>query len=335
MPRKPSVWLREQDGWYYTTFHGEQVKLSSDPGEAERAFHTLHANSAPKEETGYRPTFRKLADRYLDYTEQTKSPLTYTHQRYFLQSFCDHVKRKLAAELRPLDVTEWVLKHKDQWGHNTQVTARGLVAACLNSAVEQGYLPYSPLAKIKAGTFHRRERILTQEERRRVKEAAVGSNFKNLLTFLEQTGARPYSEAAQVTAAMIDWQEGSITFEEHKNARKGKRRVIYLTPELLMMLRQLAEKKPDGPLFVTRYGIPYNNSNIGQRLRRLEKKLCIPRFNLYNYRHTYITEALERGLSSDIVAELVGNTPKTIAKYYSHLESKRNTLRDAARRAVG
>ena len=54
-----------------------------------------------------------------------------------------------------------------------------------------------------------------------------------------------------------------------------------------------------------------------------------------SYRHSFITEALEQGLTADIVAELVGNTPKTIAKYYSHLESKKNTLREAARRAVG
>ena len=79
----------------------------------------------------------------------------------------------------------------------------------------------------------------------------------------------------------------------------------------------------------------YNRSNIIGAFRRLEKRLGIARFNPYSYRHSYITEALERGLTADIVAELVGNSPKTIAKYYSHLESKRNTLRESARKAVG
>src|ERR1700739_1331763 len=73
MPRKPSIWLREQDGFYYTTFRGKQVKLSQGEGEAEKAFHTLHANAPDEDKTvGYRPTFRKLADLYLDYTQQTK-----------------------------------------------------------------------------------------------------------------------------------------------------------------------------------------------------------------------------------------------------------------------
>lgn len=334
MPRKPSVWFREQDGWYYTTFRGEQVKLSKDVREAETAFHALHAQEPDQEPKGYRPSFRKLADQYLDFTQQTKSERTYDHQKYFLQLFCDHVRNKRAADLKPADVTGWILKQKT-WGHNTQVTARGLVAACLNWAVEQGTLQFSPLARMKVGQMHGRERILTREERAKVL-AAIRHNktLKLFLRFLEQTGCRPYSEAAQITAEMIDWQEGNIPLKKHKNARKGKRRVIYLTEEAKEILRELCADRPEGALFRTRTNRPYNRSNILNAFRRLEKNLNIPRFNPYSYRHTYITEALERGLTADIVAELVGNTPKTIAKYYSHLESKKNTLREAARRAV-
>jgi integrase len=215
------------------------------------------------------------------------------------------------------------------------VTAKGLVVACLNWAVEQGYLPYSPLTRMKVGQMHGRERILTKEERQLIMAAVRNKMFKRFLTFLEQTGCRPYSEAAQISSAMIDWEEGCVPLAKHKNARKGKRRVIYLTEEAKAVLRELCKERPEGPLFVTRNGIPYNRSNIIGTFRRLEKRLGIPKFNPYSYRHTYITEALERGLTADIVAELVGNTPKTIAKYYSHLESKKNTLRDAARRAVG
>ena len=34
-------------------------------------------------------------------------------------------------------------------------------------------------------------------------------------------------------------------------------------------------------------------------------------------------------------AELVGNSPQSIAKFYSHLESKRDVMKEAARRAIG
>jgi integrase len=335
VPRQAKIWRRAEDGWWYCTHKGKKVKLSQDRKEAKTAFHELKSKKDDEEPRAYRPSFKKLADQYLTFTQQTKSARTYEHQKYFLQRFCDHVKAKKAAELKPADVTAWILTEKT-WGHNTQVTARGIVVAVLNWAVEQGHLPYSPLARMKVGMMHGRERILTKEERQAVLGAVKHNDtFRLFLRFLEQTGARPYSEAAQITADMIDWDEGCIPLVKHKNARKGKRRVIYLTDEAKSILRELSAKRPTGPLFCTRYGHAYNRGNLIGAFRRLEEKLQIKRFNPYAYRHTYITEALERGLTADIVAELVGNSPKTIAKYYSHLESKRNTLREAARKAVG
>lgn len=225
---------------------------------------------------GFRPTFRRLADLYLDYTRQTKSGRALEHQLRFLQSFCDSVGTKRAADLKPGDVTTWLLKHKGRWGHNTQVTARSLVAACLNWAVREGHLPATPLVGMTIGQTHGRERILSKEERARVL-AAVGHNrtFELFLRFLEQTGCRPYSEAAQITAAMIDWVAGSVPLTEHKNARLGRRRVIYLTDAAKAVLRELCDLRPEGPLFHTRHGVPYNRSNIIKAFRRLETRLIL------------------------------------------------------------
>jgi integrase len=160
--------------------------------------------------------------------------------------------------------------------------------------------------------------------------------FRDFFEFLEQTGCRPFSEAALITPAMIDWTEGTVTFVKHKNARKGKTRVIYLTPKAREILeRRAGEKGPDELVFHTCNGFAFSGPNTVQRVRRFEAGCKIPRFSLYSVRHAYITEALERGMSSDIVAELVGNTPKTISRYYSHLDQKKNTLREAAKKAVG
>jgi integrase len=334
VPRKASIWQRGQDGWWYCTHNGEKVKLSKNRGEALKAFHTLKSQDPAPEAKGFRPSFCKLADSYLTFTQQTKSGRTYEHQKYFLQRFCDHIKAKRAADLKPGDVTGWILT-ETTWGHNTQVTARGLVVAVLNWAVQEGHLLFSPLAKMKVGQMHSRERILSREERARVLAAVKNKTLNLFLRFLEQTGARPYSEAAQITAEMIDWKSECVPLAKHKNARKGTLRAIYLTDEAKAILRELCEFRPTGALFRTRYDVPYNRSNVIKAFRGLEEKLKIERFNPYSYRHTYITEALERGLTADIVAELVGNTPKTIAKYYSHLEAKKNTLREAARKAVG
>jgi hypothetical protein len=105
MPRPAKIWQRSEDGWWYCTHQGKKVKLAQDRKEAEKAFHLLKSQKDEAEPHSYRPSFRKLADLYLEFTKQTKSERTYLHQKYFLQRFCDHVKAKRAAELKPGDVT--------------------------------------------------------------------------------------------------------------------------------------------------------------------------------------------------------------------------------------
>ena len=152
---------------------------------------------------------------------------------------------------------------------------------------------------------------------------------------MEQTGARPFSELATVTAGMVDFAAGTITFAKHKNAKKGKRRVVYLTAGLKAVLERLAAEHPEGPLFRTREGNPWTKGSVSKWMRKAEKALGLARLNPYAWRHTLITESLAKGLSADIVAELVGNSPATIHKYYSHLDQKADALRAAAQLAAG
>lgn len=358
MARKPSIWFREQTGWYMTTYRGEQVKLSQDKKEAERAFHTLLSQEEPPEETGgLRPSFRKLADLFLQEAERTKAAETVKVQTVYLQSFCDFVGRRKASDIKVHHVSEWLNAHNQPgkvrgprkrkgkpdggeptrfqaWGESTRTTARSILRACLNWAVMQGYLAANPLAKLKRGDYARRERILTADERQRVREW-LPEGVREFVYALEQTGARPFSELATLTAEMIDWQTGTVTVAKHKNAKKGKKRVIYLTDGLQAVLRELAQKHPTGPLFRTRSGRPWDKGGVSKWMRKAEAALGIPRLNPYAWRHTLITESLAKGMSADIVAELVGNSPATIHKYYSHLDQKGDALRAAARQAAG
>lgn len=56
----------------------------------------------------------------------------------------------------------------------------------------------------------------------------------------------------------------------------------------------------------------------------------------YTIRHSYITDALERGVPVATVAELAGHKDlKMIATHYGHLSEKRHHLAEAARRVAG
>jgi integrase len=334
MARKPSVWFREQDEWYYTTFKGQQTKLSRDEHEAERMFHELHAK-APEEqmENGNRPSAGRTADLFLDFSKKNHDPDTFKHYKSLLQRFCDSVgKGRKVADLRPHHVTTWMDKHP-HWSGSTRAAAVAAILACLNWAIEQGYIASHPLARLKRGRYERRERIMTQVERDSVFKAIKDPGFRYFLRFLELTGCRPFSEAAAIEAKDVSLPHSTITLQQHKNRRKtGKSRIIYLSPQARELVSALVVLHPEGPIF--RNGIsgePWTKQSVQKRFHRLCKNLGLQDVSAYTFRHQYITQALERGVSIEMVAELVGNSPNTIYRHYNHIAQRPGMLAAAAR----
>jgi integrase len=313
-------------------FNGKQVKLP-DKAEAERAMHALLAQETPEPEAVTSlPAFRKLADLFIDQSLRVNKPTTSKMHRLFLQSFRDRIGRKRVSDLKVHHVSEWIAA-KTTWGSSTASSARGTVLACLNWAVEQGYIPSHPLGRLKRGSHKRRERVFTVEEMGRIKAHGT-PDFADFIVALELTGARPFSELATVTAAMVDWQEGTIRFGQHKNEKKGKSRTIYLVPDLLALLRRLAARRPTGLLFRNVRGRMMTSHDASRRLRYVTEKLGIPRGTIYAIRHRMITSALEKGLNANVIAELVGNSPITISRNYDHLSQQKASMRAAALKAV-
>ena len=59
----------------------------------------------------------------------------------------------------------------------------------------------------------------------------------------------------------------------------GKRRVVYLAPALLARLRELSAEYPEGTLFRTRTGRPWNRKAAAKAMRRLEEKSGVPKLS--------------------------------------------------------
>lgn len=346
MPRKPTIWLRRQTGWYMTTVNGEQHKLSKDPKEAEKAFHELMARGTAPDpnESGPRPSLKHLVGLYLDQAQLTKAPETYEVQRRYLVGFCRFVGNKKAPDVRVTHVKDWVAADHERrsgrktvtgkWGESTRALAISTVIALFNWAVEEQRLAASPIKGIKRGRFKRRERILPPEHKARLFEAA-DPQLRDFLTLLSLTGARPFSEIGKLTAAGIDWENGLVLPAEHKTEKKGKSRVIVLVPEAVAILRRLAEAHPHGFLVRTRRGNPWTRQVMNLAMKRAAKRAGLPAYTSYDLRRTFITDGLAKGLSANVMAQLAGNTPATINKHYDSLHLRLDALKAAARTVAG
>jgi integrase len=350
MTRRP--FFREFDGcWYAQVRQGgkrKQVKLrdlNDNPirghDNQEAAFKAFHRLMAQDPATTPEPTTLKVAqvcDLFLSHSKRHNEEKTYEWYRGFLQDFCDFFGTLNALEVKPFHVSRWLDAHPGWRG--TRRNAVICVKRAFNWAAAEGLLPQNPVRTVKKPPPARRERILTPEEWAEMFAAVVDQEFRDFLFAMRETGCRP-GEVRKVTAEQVNLDLGIWVLEQHKTRNKtGQARVIYLTPAMVELCRRLCERWPEGPIFrgPKRKGHkPFSRNALRCRFRRLRLKL--PKLKgvvSYTMRHTYITDALERGVPAATVAELAGHKDlKMISQHYAHLSEKRKHLQDAARRAAG
>jgi integrase len=318
---------------WMTTINGVQHKLSKDKTEARKMLIKLLGSDQPTPQKAGMTT-SKLCDNFLVRTEDRREPKYHLVVVGHLNAFCEKLGHRDPATIKVHEVETW-LEGRDTWAKTTRALFITIIKSVYNWGEEQGYLATNPIKKLKRRSTGRRKRLLTAEERGRI-EGAVNERFRDFLFILSQTGCRPFSELAKLTAEMIDFQAGRAVLEKHKTAKKtGRSRAIYFPPAALARLKELAVLRPTGPLLVNRYGKAWTAGTAGSYVRRVCKKLGIKNVSSYTVRHSWITNALVNGVPVEVVAHLAGNTPAVIHKNYSQIDQMTDALREAATKAVG
>lgn len=337
MPRHPQPWYRSRDDAWYVQVSRRQVLLARGKAsklEALDAYHRLMAR-----EGNVPPEDMRLGDlslRFKEWVLANRAASTWEWYRGHLQSFLDH-KGGACGRLRVTQLTE---DHVDAWLRDRKLgpsTRRGAITAVkrlLSWGVKKKLISANPLKEMERPEMGRR-RALTAAEISAIFAAVTDPEFRDFLTALRMTGARP-SEVATVTAAHVHGD--TWVFARHKTSGKtGKPRIIHLVGEMGDLTRSLAKTYPIGPLFRNTDGRPWTRNAIRCRFRRLRKKLGLDAGAVcYGIRHAFVTDALERGVSIAAVAEIAGHTDtRMVGTVYSHLDERIDHLRQAAARAVG
>ena len=147
--------------------------------------------------------------------------------------------------------------------------------------------------------------------------AAANPAFRQLLTFMRETGCRP-DEASMIQKHHVDLENREIRFkigEDKTSDKTGKPRIIHLNDTALTIIRSLIAIFPAGPLFWNSRGQPWNKDSMNCATRQARKKARLGN-NLavaYAIRHQYFTDALASGVPIAIVAEMTGTSAEMIA----------------------
>lgn len=328
MGRTPKPWYRASRDAWYVELGGTQHRLASGKAskpEAMRAFHRLMASEGQggiKEDL----TVALACDLYLDHSQAVHKPATYRTNQIRLQAACNQFGAVRVADLKKSKVEQWLATK------GPSLATRRAYAVTLKAALawckEDGHTAAEPLRKLPLPPVTRRERTLAPGEREAILAASPPA-FRDLLVALSESGARPHI-LLELEARHIDWRDGTARVPS-----KGRPYVVILTPRLLELVRQLAERNPTGCLFRNTRGEPWTRNAVRCMFRRICRRLNLARVSAYAYRHSFATDALERGVAPASVAALMNHTDLSmISRVYSHLSERRETLRRAAECAV-
>jgi integrase len=342
--KTPRPWFRTQNKTWYICHHGRQIALcqgKENKAEAERLYFQIMARDGGKLPEPAVMTIASVCDLFLDWSHKHHEAKTYQWYKDFLQSFCDRHGKQSVQYVKPYHVTQWLDQHHG-WKEGARRCAISCVKRAFNWAESEGILPANPVKKVHKPAANSRDSVLTVAERATILATIKDQPFRDFVFALQETGCRP-SEVARVTAqdVVLDANrpdQGQWVLSKHKTKKQtGKPRIVYLTPAMVDLTRRLMAEHPTGPLFRgPRGGKPFTRNSIRCRFRRLRAKL--PQLQgviSYTYRHTYATDALEKGVGVIEVAELLGHTDAAmVMKHYQHLSEKREHLRKAAIKAV-
>jgi len=269
------------------------------------------------------PLLSEAVERFVHRLQHRIKKRTLTNYRQFL----DLLVKSFPPDTRVRDVRPEQLERladRPSWSPSTRHDALGVWGVFFRDAGHPLRLRRPP--KESRGA----DAVWTEQEFWQVYGAALG-DLKPLLLVLRETGCRP-SEVTYLTVENIDWEHGCCRLKDHKNAQKGKQRVIHFPSSVMRILEHQRQKYKSGPLFYcAKSGCPFNGRSLGDRLRRARQRAGVKRIvTAYGLRHWYCTRALESGLSNEQVAALVGNSAAMIEKHYGHLSANARLMRQLA-----
>lgn len=262
----------------------------------------------------------ELVAAFVGWCERNRSPATARHYRGRLALLRALYGDREAAELRPLEVEDWLHK-AGHWPDGSPKApdtrrANAVTFERLQAwAMERRELPQKILDKIERPRGRLRERIPTAEEIEAIL-AAGSPAFRRIYQALRLSGARP-NELTRATIADWDRPGGMIVLKEHKTANKtGKPRRIAVGAKLARLLMESIGERIEGQIFLAERGKPWTPATLSRAFRRIRDQLGLPKdLCLYLARHEHASLICDQ-FGIQAAAEALGHSNLATTRRY-------------------
>lgn len=223
------------------------------------------------------------------------------------------------------------------------IISGALKQAIVNQIIKENPVNHAIAPRIEDANI----RILSPEEQKLFSSVLEFYNTGNMFAFDLACGARigelcaleesdinreeKYITISKTVSRVKDKYTGIVDLKVRDPKTKHSKRRIPLLPSMEVILdrqKKLVEKMKayakdkwieNNLVFPTNTGRTHDLSGLRSSIKRIAKRVGIDYITLHALRHTYITTALNSGVSAQNVARLVGHKDgATTLKYYAH-----------------
>lgn len=345
-----AVWYRASHGKYFVQLPDRvQVSVSGrcDPSDAAKAEAQERADKILYDQLMRSPVLvrgrsvRTIAEAVRSFAELCERKVQagrmgsdcYKQYGKALRPLLAEMGDRALSELTSEDFELWAAR--PAWSESTQHGRLGVVMSLLAHAGVALKIRRPPQQSRGAATCLTDEQFASVLANLYVRYGKPG-DLRELFTFMRLTGMRP-GEVRNLTVEGVDWPGSLIRLAKHKTRHKtGADRLVPLEGPALQLLGAQRDRYGSGVLFRTRGGKAYSINSIVLQCLAVSERVG---FRVCAYglgRHSYATGALERGVPEALVAALLGHKGTgMLERHYSHVTSRMDTLRAAARQAQG
>ena len=250
-----------------------------------------------------------------------KSPKTIERYSYCLNRLFEAVKTP-AKKITVYHLRQYMMSEKDRGiSMNTIKGNSHIYSAFFGWLHAEGIIPVNPTVNIGVIKGDPTEEIpFTGEEIHRLKEAAENELQSAVIHFLLATGCR-VSEMCAVNRGDVDYQNLRLEVLGKGN----KRRTVYIDDVTDLLLKRYLSTRTDmeQELFRSRRG-RFQPGGIRAMLKRIEERSHVPNVHPHRFRHTLATNLIDRGMSIQEVAAILGHSKLDTTMTYVYV-NQRNT----------
>ena len=267
-----------------------------------------------------------VQDVYLPHVKANKPATAYPREERLYRL---HIKRVLRG-VRLAQVSEVHLHslvrsmRAKELSNQTIVHALAVVRQVINHAMPEYFTGKNPvnLKQLRVKLENKRLRWLTPEEAAELLDAIRKRSEQTyeMALFSLHTGAR-FGEIAALRWSNVHLDQGAVTLLD----TKSRDRVVFLTPELLDILRNKASRAASSLVFPARGGNTMTQvSNAFERAIidvRLNEDVTDNRMRVtfHTLRHTHASWLAQRGVELSVIQKQLGHGSFALVQRYAHL----------------